>query len=88
MEYLYQLLHILVEVSSLSFLQFCTNIHCNVTIITCSLDILSSETTNEHLLLVLRELQEKEQTLKDCQEQLEQYRRKFAVIIHQQVVLI
>ena len=81
MEYLYHLLRILVVVSSLSFLQFCTYIHC-------SFDILSSETTNEHLLLVLRELQEREQTLKDCQEQLEQYRRKFAVIIHQQVVLI
>lgn len=39
----------------------------------------------EHLLLVLKELRSKEEALGKCQEELEQFRRKFSVIIHQQV---
>ena len=44
-----------------------------------------SPASNDQLLLVLRELREREKSLSDTQEQLEQYRRKFSVIIHQQV---
>ena len=48
-----------------------------------SSDIIGS--LNEHLLRVLKELRSREQALSETQEALERYRRKFAVIIHQQV---
>ena len=48
-----------------------------------SSDIIGS--LNEHLLRVLKELRSREQALAETQEALERYRRKFAVIIHQQV---
>ena len=39
----------------------------------------------DHLLIVLKDLRSKEEALGKCQEELEQFRRKFSVIIHQQV---
>ena len=39
----------------------------------------------DHLVVVLKDLQSKEEALGSCQEELEQFRRKFSVIIHQQV---
>ena len=40
---------------------------------------------NEHLLQVLKELRGKEERLKETEEDLERYHKKFSVIIHQQV---
>ena len=42
---------------------------------------------NEHLLHVLSQLHSKEAELGQAQEALEKFQRKFAVIIHQQVVV-
>ena len=39
----------------------------------------------DHLVVVLKDLRSKEEALGKCQEELEQFRRKFSVIIHQQV---
>ena len=48
-----------------------------------SRDIIAS--LNEHLLQTLRTEREKEEELEAMQDALEKYRRKFSVLIHQQV---
>lgn len=51
-----------------------------------SSDVITS--LNEHLLLVLKTLQQREKQLEVAQEALEKFQMKFSVIIHQQVSAI